>query len=324
MATKPHRRPGAGTVRRLPSGRWQARRTEADGTVRSLGTWLTRAEAERALAAAELDELAGGRVLDGSGTVGEWVERWLGSSHHWRASTRAGHQSAVRSRVAPRWSAVLLADLDLPAVQQWVDEMVAGGQRPDVIRRAIAPLRGACQMAVAHRAIRADPTAGVHLPAARVREMIVLTVAQVEALAETIGQPPAGRARPDLALAVRIAAYGCLRMGVDLLAAKLAGLSSVCPPDGQFDGVHPAVVVTVGVRRAGHHRVDAGAGQRQTTGVTLHHHRWPARHVRRVGGHRLQPPGHRLAKPVFRRRLVAACEPPAGPAQPGVAWRFGD
>ena len=62
MATKPHRRPGAGTVPRLPSGRWQARRTEADGAVRSIGTWLTRAEVERALAAAELEDLAGGRT----------------------------------------------------------------------------------------------------------------------------------------------------------------------------------------------------------------------------------------------------------------------
>ena len=227
MAT--HRRPGAGSVRRLPSGRWQARRTEADGTVRSLGTWLTRAEAERALAAAELDELAGDRILDG-GTVGEWVERWLAEgSHRWRPTTARGNRSSARTHVIPHLGDVPIAELDRTAIFDWLDRLRLAGLAPRTIQLAAASLSGTCQTAVEHGGIRANPASRLRVGGRRRREPRFLTVGQVEAVAEAITHPPrrpagngarsvAPAAYPGYGLLVRVAAYTGLRPG------ELAGL----------------------------------------------------------------------------------------------------
>lgn len=230
--TKSHRRPGAGSVRKLPSGRWQARRTEADGTVRGLGTWPTRAEADRALAAAELEDLTGERRLDDTGTVGEWTERWLASGHGWKPSTRAGYVSATRSHVLPRWGDVPLGAVTRADVQRWVDDLVLAAARPDVIRRALAPLRGAYRLAVDHEATRTDPTAGVHTPTPPKRDLTMLSIVDIEALATAIQGPAVdgnhGRERPDLALVVRLAAYGGLRAG-EIWGLKLEAVDLEVP-----------------------------------------------------------------------------------------------
>ena len=109
-------------------------------------------------------------------------------------------------------------------VEAWVAEMIAAGAQPDVLRRSLEPLRAICRLAVTEGALGADPTAGVRLPRQPKRNLTVLTVAQVEALAREIEHPvfkPAGHGaraaapdhRPDLALAVRLAAYGGPRAG---------------------------------------------------------------------------------------------------------------
>ena len=46
MTTRRHRR-ASGAVRKLPSGRWQARYTGPDGALRTLGTFPTKAEADQ-------------------------------------------------------------------------------------------------------------------------------------------------------------------------------------------------------------------------------------------------------------------------------------
>ena len=191
-----HRRPGAGSVRRLPSGRWQARRTEADGSMRSLGTWLTHAEAERALAAAELDDLAGSRILDDGGTVGEWADRWLARSVHWKSTTRAGHEQVLRAGALPRWGNVELSAITRSHVEAWVAEMIAGGAQPDAIRLALVPRRAICRLAVAEGALAIDPTAGVRHPRLPKRMLTVRTAAQVETRAREIEQPDPGHPGP--------------------------------------------------------------------------------------------------------------------------------
>lgn len=225
-----HRRAGAGSVRKLPSGRWQARRTEADGTVRGLGTWATRAEAERYLAAAELEELAGARPLGDGGTVGEWVERWLAEgSHRWKPATERGNRASVRTHVVPYLGDLALADLDRAAIFSWLDQLRATGLAPRTVQLAAASLSGACQTAVEHGAMRANPAVRLRVAGRRRREPRFLTVEQVEALAAAIAYPPrrpagngarsvAPDAYPAHGLLVRVAAYTGLR------PAELAGL----------------------------------------------------------------------------------------------------
>jgi len=65
------RRWGAGNVRKLPSGKWQARRRE-NGSLVHIGTFFTKTDAERALVLAEAEALRGTRPLGPTGTVAEW------------------------------------------------------------------------------------------------------------------------------------------------------------------------------------------------------------------------------------------------------------
>ena len=69
-----------GSVRQLPSGRWQVRYRGSDGTLRpAQQTYRTKAEAGRALAEIET-ELAAGEWQDprrAQLTLGEYAETWL-------------------------------------------------------------------------------------------------------------------------------------------------------------------------------------------------------------------------------------------------------
>ncbi len=219
-----HRRPGAGSVRRLPSGRWQARRTEADGTVRSLGTWLTKAEADRALAAAELDELAGDRVLDDGGTVGEWADRWLAEgSHRWKPSTARGNAVSVTNHVLPYLAAVRINQLDRAAIFGWLDKLRTDRDlSPRTVHMAAANLAAVLETAVEHGALRANPATRLRLPRRRVRPPRFLTIDQVDRLADEIEHPPrrlaghgattiAPPSYPAYGLLVRFAAWTGLR-----------------------------------------------------------------------------------------------------------------
>jgi len=70
-----------GRIRRLPSGRWQARYRTGAGQVHTAPrTFLTKGDASRYLATVEAD-LARGQFIDprsGSVTLGQWAEQWLG------------------------------------------------------------------------------------------------------------------------------------------------------------------------------------------------------------------------------------------------------
>ena len=130
----------------------------------------------------------------------------------------------LRSTTLHRWGKVELSAVTRRDVEAWVAELIAAGAQPDVVRRAVDPLRAICRLAIEEGALGADPTTRVRLPRPPKRHLTVLTVEQVEALAREIEHPvyrPAGHGaraaapsyRPDLALAVRLAAYGGPRAG---------------------------------------------------------------------------------------------------------------
>jgi hypothetical protein len=83
-----------GRVRRLQSGRWQARYSTGDGRVRAAPqTFATKGDASRYLATVEAD-LGRGQYLDpaaGKMTFSQWADQWLA-----RPGKRAN--SVVRDR----------------------------------------------------------------------------------------------------------------------------------------------------------------------------------------------------------------------------------
>ena len=81
-----------GAIRRLTSGRWQARYRDGGGrVVTAPQTFASKADAGRFLATVEAD-LARGTYLDpraGRVTLAEWAAEWLASDPRKRATTRA-------------------------------------------------------------------------------------------------------------------------------------------------------------------------------------------------------------------------------------------
>jgi integrase len=92
-------RRASGSVRRLPSGRWQARHLDPAGVRHTVGTYRTRREAEQGLAAAVAD-MARGTWRDpghGSETLGEYLERYLARRQGVaRPRTQVDNQSLAR------------------------------------------------------------------------------------------------------------------------------------------------------------------------------------------------------------------------------------
>ena len=59
MAKRQRRSKESGSVRKLPSGKWQARVHHADGTRTPLGTFATKRDADQALTLAASDQMRG-------------------------------------------------------------------------------------------------------------------------------------------------------------------------------------------------------------------------------------------------------------------------
>ena len=79
MTARTSHRRSSGAIRRLPSGRWQARYTGADGAMRTIGTFAAKAEADQALAH-EVSMMARGGWRDprlGEQPLGEWFRGWI-------------------------------------------------------------------------------------------------------------------------------------------------------------------------------------------------------------------------------------------------------
>lgn len=198
-----------GRLRKLPSGRWQARYTAGDGadrpaphtfaTKRDASVWLTQIEADLARGA-WVDPNAGRR------TVGEWAERWLSAvSPHLKVKTRATYASLLRSTVLPRFGDVTMTAVQPIMVGEWVAGLTARGLSPSRVCQSYRLLSQVMGSAVDNGLLPVTPCRGVRLPRMPSTEPHILTVPEVERLAAA-AVPPHG-------LVVQLLAYAGLRVG---------------------------------------------------------------------------------------------------------------
>jgi integrase len=237
MARRKGRR-SFGSLRQLPSGRWQARYHDAAGKSHTAPeTFATRPEAARFLAQVETD-LARGEWTDpraGRVSFAEWAARWQATTTNLRPNTRALHDYLLRRFLLPAFADTAVADLDLMVVRSWLAGLEREAVSPNTVAKAYRLLARIMDTAVEAGLIVRNPCSVKGAATERAAEMRVATVTQVAALAEAI--------HPRFRALVLVAAYAGLRWGelvglrvkrVDLLHGRITVAEQVTETDGHF------------------------------------------------------------------------------------------
>lgn len=118
----------SGSVRRLPSGRWQARYPDSRGTLRAAPqTFRTRAEASSYLAAVHTEQNRGSWVDPAAGQLafGDYAADWL-KVRELRPRTRELYAGLLANHL-PTFAGVPLAKIAPLTVRTWRAERLAAG-----------------------------------------------------------------------------------------------------------------------------------------------------------------------------------------------------
>jgi integrase len=228
-----------GSVRRLPSGRWQARYYDLQGRPHTgPTTFATKGDANRYLATVEADLTRGAwsNPRLGRTTFRGWAERWLQTTTNLRPTTRNLYGYLLGRFLLPTFGELPLARIDVMAVRTWLAELHDADQvSATTIAKAYRLLGRILGAAVEAGYLPASPCvikgAGVeHAP-----EMQAATPQQVRALADAV--PARYRAM------ILVAAYGGLRWGelvglrvrhVDLLHGTVRVAEQITEVNGAF------------------------------------------------------------------------------------------
>jgi integrase len=156
-----------GSIRKLPSGRWQARYRDAltNRLLNAPITFATKAGANRYLATVESD-MARGVWHDprhGDLTFAEWVQRYLSVAGHKAATTRSRDETVLRVHLVPALGPRRLAGITPLDVQHIVNEM-ASRLAPATVRTNYGVLRAVMNAAVDDGRIARSPCRRIALP----------------------------------------------------------------------------------------------------------------------------------------------------------------
>lgn len=183
-----------GTVRQLPSGRWQARYRDLSGTQQAAPTtFATKAAGNRWLARAQADMDRGEWLAPsaGSETLERYAERWVETrlvrGRPLAPRTAELYRWQLKKHILPALGATHLRHLDAVAVRAWYGRL-SGGEGPGQVTAAkcYRLLRAICHTAVDDGLIMKNPCAIRGAGQEHSRERPMLTVAQVEALAAAV------------------------------------------------------------------------------------------------------------------------------------------
>lgn len=168
MAAKRKPRRSFGRVRKLPSGRYQARYLGPDGILRPADrTFATLTDADRWLMRKRI-EIEEGRWLDpaeGRTTVRDWSARWLAAvAPQLKHKTQATYRSLINSRINPALGDRELLSLRPIMITEWVAAMRNEGLSASRIRQAYRVLSQIMASAVDNDLIPQTPCRGVRLP----------------------------------------------------------------------------------------------------------------------------------------------------------------
>lgn len=160
------RRRQFGSVRRLPSGKWQARYEIPGGrSVVAPGTFRTKAEAGRWLASVETDQARGAWVdpVAGATSLSEYASAWLRGQVRLSKRSREIYAAQLRLHIlpvvdpeVPALGGAALTELTPELVRQWYAALVAR-RSPSVAAKAYTRLRQILAAAVNDDRIARNP-----------------------------------------------------------------------------------------------------------------------------------------------------------------------
>jgi integrase len=200
-----------GNVRKLPSGRYQARWEDTDGTEhKATSTFAEAAEARRWLSAQETDRHRGDWVDPDKGrtTLRTYADEWLDGKPDEDVGprTRDLYRSLLKHHVLPTLGSKSLSTIDTAAVKAWRAKLLRSGVGAVTVAKSYRLLRAILNGAIEDGRIGKNPCtikgAGEEKTTA---ERKPATVGQVHAIADAI--------EPRFRALVLLAAFSGLRFG---------------------------------------------------------------------------------------------------------------
>ena len=214
MANSKGRRRRFGSVRQLPSGRYQARYPGPDGLVRTAPrTFDTETDAKQWLTLTEAEMVRGGWIDPGAGRVplGEYTTAWIAQRPRLAPRTVALYKSLLRLHIEPDLGSVHLSALSPARVRSWRSGLLDDGVGQVTVAKTYRLLRAVMNTAVDDELIRRNPCRIAGAGREKSPERTVVGIEDVYRLAGLI-RPKRWRA------VVLLAAFGGLRWD------ELAGL----------------------------------------------------------------------------------------------------
>ena len=207
-----------GRVRKLPSGRWQARYYGPDGRDHSAPhTFATKSDAGRWLTVKEADLTRGDWIDPTAGAVpfAEYAEEWR-ENRELSPKSEQLYELLLRRHLNPTFGRTMIGDIKEETVRKWRAGRLKAGPSseppfgPVTVAKAYRLLRAILNTAVSDKRIKENPCRIEGADKESSPERPVLSVAQVFRLAEAIA--------PRYRALVLLATFGNMRWG------ELAGL----------------------------------------------------------------------------------------------------
>lgn len=202
-----------GKVRKLPSGRWQASFIGPTGRRQPAAhTFATKTDADRWLAAAEVDLVRGTWLDEKGGQVpfGEFAQQWIDDNPRLGPRSRETYERNLRLHLAPLAETPLVA-LSPSTVRSWYAEALRGKGGKTSVGQSYRLLRAVMNAAVREGHVAKNPCQVPGAGTTRARRRAVASPEQVQKLVDEIPGP--------YKAAVVLAAWSGLRRG-EILALR--------------------------------------------------------------------------------------------------------
>jgi integrase len=187
MANTKGKRRRFGAVRKLPSGRFQARYQGPDGLLRSAPeTFPSQTDADRWLVRKEAEILDGRwKNPDDKVLFGVYADAWF-KERDYAATTRERNGSALRLHILPTFADVVLSEITTPQIRRWRAGLLESGVGEPTVAKAYQILRAIMNTAVDDEVIQRNPCRIKGAGAAKTAERPFLEVSEVFQLADAV------------------------------------------------------------------------------------------------------------------------------------------